>query len=117
MIARSPTELAGEDVLVAGSTAYDAFSNANAMALCKLRDEWSRTDLNDTARINRLSGITPGSPFVFRTSAPGQNVFDDGAVDHLIGGNDNDWFIGNFAGPGVLDLSDRKVSEHQPTDV
>jgi Ca2+-binding RTX toxin-like protein len=102
----------GDDILVAGPTSYDTFSKTNATALRQLRDEWSRTDLTYATRVNRLLGVTPGSPFVFHSSGGNQNVFSDTGIDKLSGGNDNDWFIGNFVGGGVLDqLADRRGAE------
>jgi hypothetical protein len=94
-----------DDILIGGFTSYDPFTTANAIALAKLRNQWLRTDLSYTARVNLLRG----SALV--TSGAGQNVFDDGATDHLIGGNGSDWFLGNFSGGGVLDLTDRKAGE------
>jgi len=100
----------GEDLLIGGRTSYDTFSSANATALRKLRDEWLSGQTYAT-RINRLRGITPGSAFVFNFSGGSQNVFDDAAADRLTGGNDNDWFIGNFTGSGTFDLPDKKAAE------
>jgi Ca2+-binding RTX toxin-like protein len=84
---------AGDDILIAGYTAHDD----NYQSLCKIMDEWTRTDADFATRINHLDGP--------RTNAGGLNalvflntrtVHDDGVIDQidiLTGSAGNDWYI------------------------
>jgi predicted extracellular nuclease len=105
----------GEDLLIAGSTSYDDRTTANLQALlCAIQREWLRTDLAYQARINHLTGSTPGGlngPYLLKGAAPGQTVFDDASPDTLSGGNGSDWFLLNRSGGTVLDISDRTGTE------
>jgi hypothetical protein len=88
-----------EDLLIAGHTAFDA----DLAALEALRAEWSAARGYPVRVANlRGSGSGPrlnGSFFL----TPGLTVFDDGAVDVLIGGAALDWYLANGGG-GVRDL-------------
>jgi len=104
----------GEDILIAGSS-YDARTPANLQALlCAIQREWLRTDIGYQARINHLTGATPGGlngTNYLKGAAPGQTVFDDSSQDRLTGGNASDWFLLNLIGGAVLDISDRTGPE------
>ncbi|MEO6457141.1 MAG: hypothetical protein ABIO92_02540, partial [Chloroflexia bacterium] len=83
-------------------------------ALCGIGREWLRTDISYQAKINHLSGATPGGlngTIYLKATSPDQTVFNDTSVDRLTGGNGTDWFLLNSAGAGALDTSDRKGSE------
>jgi Ca2+-binding RTX toxin-like protein len=105
----------GDDLLIAGSTSYDVRTPANLQALlCAIGREWLRTDLAYPARINHLTGATPGGlngTTYLKASTSGQTVFDDTSQDRLTGANGSDWFLLNLSGGTVLDLSDRNGSE------
>jgi Ca2+-binding RTX toxin-like protein len=67
------------DLLIGGTTAWDN----NAAALCQIMTSWA-SSMTFQSRVSVLSqGLL----------APG-NVYDDGAVDVLSGGNGRDWVIG-----------------------
>ena len=82
--------------MFAGSTAYDS----NWVALRAIRSEWSRTDIDYAGRVDHLRGVGAGlnGGFAF----PKQTVFDDQAVDVLIGGSNQDWFVGDFSAPAAV---------------
>jgi Ca2+-binding RTX toxin-like protein len=105
----------GDDILIAGSTSYDGRTAANLQALlCAIGREWLRNDLAYPARINHLTGVTPGGlngTSYLKATAPGQTVFDDSGQDRLTGSNGSDWFLLNLSGGTVLDRSDRTGSE------
>jgi Ca2+-binding RTX toxin-like protein len=105
----------GDDILLAGSSSYDGRTTANLQALlCAIQREWLRTDLAYQARINHLTGATPGGlngPSYLKATAPGQTVFDDASQDRLTGANGSDWFLLNLSGGTVLDLADRTGPE------
>ncbi len=105
----------GDDILIAGSTSYDTRTPAHLAALlCAIQREWQRSDLSYQARINHLTGATPGGlngTSYLKTTPPGQTVFDDSSQDRLTGANGSDWFLLNRSGGTVLDLSDRTGSE------
>lgn len=92
----------GDDILIGGVTDFDS----NLSALTALIGEWSRTDLGYQARIDHLTGVTPGgwnSPYRL-TSA---TVHDDAAVDQMYGEGNQDWFL--FSATDVL--KDKKNTE------
>lgn len=107
----------GNDILVAGSTAYDAWTTTNQQALCGIGREWLRTDIIYQAKIDHLSGASAGGlngAICLKAASPGQTVFHDASLDGLIGGNGSDWFLLNSTGTGVLDTSDRTHTEVAP---
>ena len=76
------------DLLIAGSTAYDA----NLAALLAIRNEWARTDADYLTRIADLSGSQSGGlNGSYLLSA--QTVTSSGAGDDLYGGPGLDWFF------------------------
>ena len=79
----------GDDILIGGSTAYDS----NDAALLQIMAEWNSADSFNT-RVSKLSAGTGGLPILDSTT-----VFDDGVVDHLVGGPGLDWY---FAGAGDM---------------
>jgi Ca2+-binding RTX toxin-like protein len=96
---------AGDDILIAGTTLYDN----NITALKAIMAEWS-SGRSYNQRVNNLrdgSGSADrlnGNVFLnVGTTAANATVFDDGAVDILVGGAGQDWFIFNNDA-GVRDL-------------
>jgi hypothetical protein len=90
-----------DDILIAGTTAFDA----NKAALCAILDEW--TSSRDYAtRVANLKGIGSGprenADYFLRAKGSDRTVFDDGAVDHLVGSSGQDWMFANLDS-GVLD--------------
>ena len=88
----------GDDILVAGRTAYDN----DPAALRALQAEWGRTDIAYAGRIGHLVGSSAGGrngATLLTTSS----VFNDSAVDILTGAAGQDWFLANTAGAGVRD--------------
>jgi hypothetical protein len=83
----------GDDVLVAGTTQSDA----DPAALFAILAEWARPDAPYLARIDHLTGATPGGfngGALFNSST----VFDDGEADVLTGNAGSDWFLFDRAG-------------------
>jgi hypothetical protein len=83
------------DLLIAGTTAFDA----NEAALAAIMAEWT-SGRDYATRIANLSGTGSGpnnNGAVFLIpSGLNATVFDDGAVDVLIGGAGMDWFFANL---------------------
>lgn len=102
----------GDDLLIAGSTAYESNSDADHDALCDIFDEWQSGSGGYDRRIKhlRLGGGKNG-----RTVLNSTTVFDDSAVDQLLGDNGQDWFLLNLTG-GVLDNASR-TSNETATDI
>jgi Ca2+-binding RTX toxin-like protein len=88
----------GDDILIGGTTLYDSDRDA----LDAIMTEWSG-DADYDARIERLmAGV--GSEDQSRLDA--STVFDDEAIDELLGGKDDDWFF-NSPVPTRDDMPDR----------
>lgn len=81
---------ADDDILIAGTTAYDA----EAEALCSIMDEWTRSDADYTTRISHLTGATAGG---LNESV----LLNDGCADVLTGSAGQDWFYANLDGDGA----------------
>ena len=95
---------AGDDILIAGATDHDT----NLRALCAILDEWSRTDLSYSGRVNHLLA---GGGFNGSYRLNDSTVHDDGIADKLTGSSDRDWFFANLDF-GVLDqITDLKNNE------
>ena len=95
--------LAGDDVLIGGTTSHDD----NIVALCALLDEWSRTGVAYTTRVDHLLGVSAGlnGAYLFNDST----VFDDLAANTLSGTSGTDLFF-----QGLSDiLSDATTSERK----
>jgi Ca2+-binding RTX toxin-like protein len=101
---------ADEDIIVAGTTAYDG----DEVALAQIMAEWTSTRSFDQ-RTRNLEATGSGSSWsnrangnTFLIAQPGGShavtVFDDDECDLLMGGLDRDWFFANLTGPGNLDL-------------
>jgi subtilisin family serine protease len=104
----------GDDILIAGTTSYDTRTTASQQALCGIQAEWLRKDIGYQARIDHLTGATPGGlngTYYLKATSPDQTVFNDTGPDTLTGANGTDWFLLNSTGSGVLDTSDRIGSE------
>ena len=105
----------GDDILIAAGSSYDERTPANLQALlCAIGREWLRTDLAYQARIDHLTGTTPGGlngMIYLKATPPGQTVFDDISQDRLTSAHGSDWFLLNLSGGTALDLSDRTGSE------
>ena len=79
----------GEDVIIGGTTSYDASSAANTNAILAIMTEWSK------------SNVSPGNDFVSRINKlkalPAKldigTVQDDGFADLLFGGAEDDWYF------------------------
>lgn len=101
---------AGSDLLVAGVVLFPPLSPAG---LYLIQEEW-RSPRSLDARAANLSGTgwgprNNGDAFL----SPGATVIDDGAVDHVLGGTEEDWLLYRFADdlapdvePGVDLLTD-----------
>jgi hypothetical protein len=96
----------GDDILIGGTTAWDGVDRA----LCALMDEWSRADADYSARIGHLrDGRDGGRNGSFLLDSG--TVFDDAAVDELIGAAGADWYFARTTGVTPDRLSDRKPAE------
>ena len=72
------------DILIAGSTAHDE----DDAALQAILDEWTSGNSYNARVSNIRNGGGQNGAFVFNNTT----VFDDGAVDTLIGDGGLDWF-------------------------
>lgn len=99
-----------EDVIVAGTTAFDA----SELALGLIMAEWT-SSRSYQQRVANLEGTGSGTSWndranggTFLVAQPGGShgvtVFDDGDSDLLAGGLDRDWFFANLLGEGDLDF-------------
>jgi hypothetical protein len=96
---------AHEDILIGGTTAYDS----NLFALDKIMQEWGRTDVSFTTRVNRLKSTASdglNGSYNLVSDGTSKTVFDDEVQDSLYGDDGNDWILGNTDGDGgsVKDL-------------
>ena len=98
----------GEDILIAGSTSFDN----DPASLNAIMAEW-QSGRSFQSRVANLMGNNPSSPTDFANRAngnvflladvPNATVFDDASKDTANGGLDNDWFLVNISGGGVVD--------------
>jgi hypothetical protein len=95
---------ADDDILIAGTTAYDA----DCEALCAVMEEWTRCDANYTTRVNHLRQGTGLNGSIVLTDA---TVFDDGVEDILTGSSGADWFLINTDPAGRDRVTDRHAHE------
>lgn len=93
----------GNDILIGGRTSYDAKTDDNIKALGALSDAWNASILYPINALLITFGVGPSHPYKLNATT----VFDDGAKDVLKGGSGFDWFLGNFAGSGIKDTTDR----------
>jgi len=87
--------IGGDDLMIAGTTAYDA----NDAALAAIMAEWT-SRRGYATRVANLSGTgsgprNNGNVFLI-ASGPNATVFDNGAVDLLFGGEGQDWFFASL---------------------
>ena len=80
----------GENILIGGTTAYDAATAANNAAWAAIISEWtSKRKIGD--RIARLqAGVGTNHSISLKL---GTTVFDDGLVDSLLGNSSSNWFL------------------------
>jgi Ca2+-binding RTX toxin-like protein len=93
---------AGDDVLVAGTTAYDG----DPAALDAIRAEWGRDLPFNTRVANLAAGVGPGGSIKLGAGT----VFDDAATDVLTGTAGSDWFLFNGAA-GRTSVTDKTSSD------
>ena len=97
----------GDDILVAGGTPIDD----NITNLCKLQDEWTRTDKSYALRVSHIEN---GGGLNGSVKLNASNVFSSaGAKDSLTGGSGTDLFFAAVPGDVVTD----KVSAETVVDV
>jgi Ca2+-binding RTX toxin-like protein len=103
-----------EDLLIAGTTSYDM----NDAALAAIATEWFRSDRGFAQRLADLSGNGADDyqgPYLVSDSSgsPASTVFDDAAIDTLVGNTSasaTDWFFARTSGANVDLLT--KVTVH-----
>jgi Ca2+-binding RTX toxin-like protein len=95
------TGLNNDDILIAGSLQNIALANLNA-----IRTAWLSSASYNT-RVNNLKSTL---------LRPDLDVFDDGIVDVLTGGNGRDWFMVN-SDPGSTDIILDQANNETVTDV
>ena len=87
----------GDDIVIGGTTSHDG----ELKALDALLAEWSsRLPYRD--RVGRLKGLGAGLSSL--------TVFDDAAIDTLLGGSGDDWFFAVFTGTAKDALRDRSLA-------
>ncbi len=84
---------ADDDLLIAGNF---QLTSSSIYELMEMRDEW----LSVQTYLDRVANVRgPGNPDRLNNDkylVPGENVLDDGAVDHLYGDAGQDWFFWNL---------------------
>ena len=86
-----------DDILDAGSTQFDA----DISSLCKLQDEWTRTDKNYTFRVQH---ITQGGGLNGSVKLNASTTFSSTALkDTLTGGSGSDLFFAASSGDKITD--------------
>ncbi len=102
---------ADDDILIAGTTSYDATD----VALEAITSEWGSTR-SYAERIANLRGpnTSPRNNGAYFLIVDGTNrtVFDDGTADKLTGSAGDDWFLFNDDGDGDSRTRDRAVDMH-----
>lgn len=104
----------GDDVVIGGRTKFDS----DQMALLAIMAEWSRTDETYATRVSHLKappkgkgGVAGLNGSIFLNTS---TVFDDAAIDALLGGSGTDWFFAKPSGKRVTNpdtLADKAGSE------
>jgi hypothetical protein len=79
---------AEEDLLIGGTT---SLSNADLLTVLA---EWTGPGTYQ----QRVTSLQSGDGINLIANGPGTNVFDDDAIDLLVGGAASDWFLVNFDG-------------------
>jgi hypothetical protein len=94
----------GDDILIGGTTAFDD----DEVALVAILSEW--TSGNDYA--TRVSNIRDGLGQSDGNSLSADvTVIDDGVIDDLFGGGNQDWFFNPDATNDRFNAKDKKVDE------
>jgi hypothetical protein len=88
---------AAGDILIAGTTSYNAASTANDLALQSILAEWQSAD-SYLLRFQRIEGQASGGLNGTNTLIWGQTVQDSDKASVLNGGAGLDWFFANFPG-------------------
>ena len=87
---------AGQDMIVAGSLSLDYFGEEEPPGIFQVWEQWRTSDPIET-RVDYLTGAQTGGvidpEFVL---VPGTTVLNDGAVDTVLGGGDEDWLVYDF---------------------
>jgi urease beta subunit len=102
---------AGGDLLIGGASSHDA----DLAFLLAIEAEWSRQDADYATRIGHLDGSLAGSLSGTSLVTDG-SVIDDQAVDVLLGGPGQDWFLASSGGSNP-DVVQDVESEEQVTEV
>lgn len=100
--------LEGQDILIAGSTVYDTDAPVNRQALRGLLDILAGPG-SLAARLAEIRGQAP--PVAGGARLTADALSDDGAVDTLFGGGNNDAFFANEGGIAVDILTGRRLNE------
>jgi hypothetical protein len=79
----------GEDILIAGSTDFDA----NDAALCAIMHEWTRCNVSYD---NRIAHLKNGGGQNGQVRLNPATVDDDASQDRLTGSSSRDWFFANL---------------------
>jgi Ca2+-binding RTX toxin-like protein len=100
-----------DDLLIAGSTAFDG----NLAALDAVMVEWT-SPRSYATRVANLRGTGSGprsnDHYFLTVSGPDATVFDDGAVDVLHGGSEMDWFFASLSQDIISGRSDSEIVEN-----
>jgi hypothetical protein len=88
---------AAGDILIAGTTSYNASSTANDLALQSILAEWQSAD-SYLLRFQRIEGQASGGLNGSNTLVWGQTVQDSDQASVLNGGAGWDWFFANYPG-------------------
>jgi hypothetical protein len=92
-----------DDLEIGSTTAYDN----DRVALELIREEWSRTDIDQPTRVDHLTnGGGKNGSIVLSTDPNNRTVFNDGKADVLFGNGALDWFL---LGPGSA-IADKKTN-------
>ena len=92
----------GDDILLGGTTDHDD----NAAALVAILTEWTSGNSYETRVANIRDGLGQSDGFSLSSDV---TAFDDGVVDELFGGGNQDWFF-NFGAENDK-LKDKKSTE------
>jgi len=101
---------AGEDLLTGDVIVFAQLPNS----IVAIHHEWSLSGHSYAERVDNITGNAPaadrwnGNHFL----TPGVTLFSDGAVDTLVGGEEQDWFLYSF----LQDLLDDEESGEQRLD-
>jgi hypothetical protein len=103
---------AAGDILIAGSTSFNASSGANDVALQRILAEWRSAD-SYLLRFQRIEGQATGGLNGTSTLVWGQTVQDNDKASVLNGGASLDWFFANFpGGDDIIHNLNNPAKEH-----